>query len=59
LLTRFHLSGKIFFAAAGHPYYLPDGDDSIAVVGPARDGTANAIEIRCKGRDSTMSRRAR
>jgi hypothetical protein len=54
-VTTYRLQGREFTLPAGTAYYLPDGDDSIAVVGPAPDGTAHAIILRRNGRQSIMA----
>ena len=54
-ISPYRLYGREFTLRPGTAYYLPDGDDSIAFLGPAKDGAANAIAIRRNGRQSTMA----
>jgi flagellar basal body-associated protein FliL len=54
-ISPYRLRGREFTLRPGTAYYVPGGDDSIAFVGPAGDGAANAIAIRRNGRESTMA----
>ena len=54
-LSSYRLNGGEFTLRPGKAFYLPDGDDSIALVGPAADGAPDAIAIRRNGRQSTMA----
>lgn len=54
-ISSYRLRGREFTLRMGAAYYLPDGDDSIAFLGPAKDGTPQAIAIRRNGRASTMA----
>lgn len=54
-ISSYRLDGGEFTLRPGKAYYLPDGDDSIALVGPAPNGAADAIAIRRNGRQSTMA----
>ncbi len=53
-ISSYRLDGREFALRAGMAYYLPDGDDSVAFLGPAKDGTPDAIAIRRNGRESVM-----